>query len=249
MTLLRRAAVGVSGFVERHATVGSREWAEGLAREVEVIEGDWKALGWALGSLRVLVDRRKPPIGSLQDVPALAQKLGAASSSMDGTPKWLWFLPPAWWAIQMGNRMLHAADSTKRFGYGLAMSGWIIYAIVMYIVRARQKERMASPAGDWTLFYPGDLGAWVLYYKSELENRLERQRSPLIWVGASAVYLVIAGWTIGDFSMPSAIAAALGIGFVPLMFYSRRRLEQRLHRLNELLADAEPVDVDNHSDR
>jgi hypothetical protein len=68
VTLVRRAAVAVSGFVVRHAAAGSREWAEGLEREVEYIESDWRALVWALGSARVLLDRRAGRAG--EEAPA-----------------------------------------------------------------------------------------------------------------------------------------------------------------------------------
>ena len=54
MTLLRRVAVWISNGVVRRASPGAKEWAEATAHEVEFIEGDWAALGWALGSVRVL---------------------------------------------------------------------------------------------------------------------------------------------------------------------------------------------------
>ena len=40
MRLVRRWAVGVSEFVVRRASPRAKEWAEGLAHEVEFVEGD-----------------------------------------------------------------------------------------------------------------------------------------------------------------------------------------------------------------
>jgi hypothetical protein len=70
MTLVRRVAMKISGGVVRYASPGCKEWGEGLAREVEFIEGDWAALRWAIGSTRVLLDRRGAPMTSLADVAA-----------------------------------------------------------------------------------------------------------------------------------------------------------------------------------
>ena len=74
MTLVRRVAMKISGGVVRYASPGCKEWAEGLAREAEFIEGDWAALGWALGSARVLLDRRGAPMTSLADVAARGRR-------------------------------------------------------------------------------------------------------------------------------------------------------------------------------
>ncbi len=76
MTLVRRAGGGdFEHEVVRWASPGCKEWAEGLEREAAVIENDWAALGWAIGSTRVLLDRRPAALTSLDEVPAIAQKL------------------------------------------------------------------------------------------------------------------------------------------------------------------------------
>src|ERR1700723_576811 len=59
MTLVRRLAVRISAKAVEKAKPRCKEWAEGLAREIEFVEGDWRALAWAIGSLRVLL--RNPP--------------------------------------------------------------------------------------------------------------------------------------------------------------------------------------------
>jgi len=74
MTLLRKLALKISGRVVRYASSGCKDWAEALAAEVAFIRNDWAALGWALGSIRVVFDRREAPIASFAEVPAAAQK-------------------------------------------------------------------------------------------------------------------------------------------------------------------------------
>jgi hypothetical protein len=74
MSPVRRLALTISDEVVRWASPGCKEWAEGLEREARIIESDWAALGWALGSMRVLLDRRAAPLRSLDEVPAATQK-------------------------------------------------------------------------------------------------------------------------------------------------------------------------------
>src|ERR1039458_8355339 len=74
MTLLRRLALGISSSVVQWASPGCKEWAEGLEREGAVIQSDWAALRWAIGSTRVLLDRRPVSLTLLDEVPAATQK-------------------------------------------------------------------------------------------------------------------------------------------------------------------------------
>ena len=73
MTRIRRMALGISSWVVWLASPGCKEWAEGLEREVAFIESDWRAMGWALGGVRVLFDRREAPLRSLAELPAVAK--------------------------------------------------------------------------------------------------------------------------------------------------------------------------------
>jgi hypothetical protein len=75
MTIIRRKALETASWVVWLASPACREWAKGLEREVAEIESDWAALRWAIGGLRVVLDRRKPPIRSLAEVPEAAQVL------------------------------------------------------------------------------------------------------------------------------------------------------------------------------
>ena len=60
MTLLRKLAMRISEKAVESAKPRCKDWALGLAREMEFIPSDWRALAWAIGSLRVLL--RNPPM-------------------------------------------------------------------------------------------------------------------------------------------------------------------------------------------
>jgi hypothetical protein len=74
MTIIRRKALEISSWVTWLASPGCKEWAEGLEREVAFIPSDWRALGWAIGSIRVVFDWRKAPLGSLAEAAVEAKK-------------------------------------------------------------------------------------------------------------------------------------------------------------------------------
>ncbi|QEE27055.1 hypothetical protein FTW19_02930 [Terriglobus albidus] len=77
MTILRRVARNIAGYVVQHASPGWKEWAEGLGRELDFIESDWRALRWAVSSLPVLLDRRPRAILSSADLEIAAQKFAS----------------------------------------------------------------------------------------------------------------------------------------------------------------------------
>jgi hypothetical protein len=232
MTILRKVAVRVSEFTVLHASAGSREWAEGLAREVEFVEGDWAALGWALGSLRSLIDRR---IGSLEEVPKVARRMARGTR---GEELMVWCS-----VLNILAAALPVLDRTQpldRAGAALRMLGWICILIISY--RNRQSSKLVeAQAGDWRLFEPDDTGTWVLFYKAELERRLENQRWPRTRVVIAALLCMGGSWILtGPHSpfleaMLGAVLVSLGLFSV----YTHRRMHRRLRRLDELLAESE----------
>lgn len=57
MTLTRRIAVWLLDWVERHTPPHSQAWARAARAEMDHIPGDWQALRWALGSVRLFFAR------------------------------------------------------------------------------------------------------------------------------------------------------------------------------------------------
>lgn len=74
MTILRNAAKRLADFTTRHASPGTKVWAEALANELDAIQSDWRALAWAFGSMRVLVYYRPKPFLTLEELNAAAEK-------------------------------------------------------------------------------------------------------------------------------------------------------------------------------
>jgi hypothetical protein len=62
MSALRRLASSLLRAVVRHASSGTQDWANAMLRELDFIEGDWKALLWALGSTTAIF-RHSVPCG------------------------------------------------------------------------------------------------------------------------------------------------------------------------------------------
>jgi hypothetical protein len=156
MTLARRVTANISGVVVRYASPGCKEWAEGLAREAEFIEDDMSALRWAMGSTRVLLDRREAPITSLADVPDAAQHLSKLVRKGTVTYAFLFML-----VFIYALRLLNAGGSSQqRISCGVAVLTAISLGVVDFIQRRTQRATQAE-----------DVGTWALYYRSELERQ------------------------------------------------------------------------------
>jgi hypothetical protein len=54
MPAIRKAASRWLSFMARHLPARSQEWANGMLREADFVEGDWRALLWVLGSTTAL---------------------------------------------------------------------------------------------------------------------------------------------------------------------------------------------------
>ena len=167
MTLVRRLALGISAIVVRWASPGYKEWAEGLEREARVIESDWAALRWALGSTRVLLDCRAAPLRSLDEVPAAVQKLvdGAMVFGtlilfrpvIDG----LWFL-----------RWFFVANSTLgRAGCAIGVLGSVIAVTYLLMEWRRlsliERRRLNETYKDYIY---NDVVACAHFYKEQLKS-------------------------------------------------------------------------------
>lgn len=160
MTLVRRVAMKISGGVVRYASPGCKEWAEGLAREVEFIEGDWAALRWAVGSSRVLLDRRAAPMTSHADVAERARRF-SESLGNGGSFSSVMFIV----AFVNLIRFVGAASLQQR----IACSVLVITSIYMgFVILSQQRKRQAlsDSVGDLTL-----------YCKLELEHQRDFLRS------------------------------------------------------------------------
>ncbi|HMH12205.1 MAG TPA: hypothetical protein VK578_03785 [Edaphobacter sp.] len=158
MTLVRRVAMKISGVVVRYASPGCKEWAEGLAREVEFIDGDWAALGWALGSTRVLLDRRGAPMTSHADVAERARRFSESLGNGGSSPMFI---------VAFVNliRFVGVASLQQRIAGGVLVITSIYMGFVI-LSQQRKRQALSDSVGDLTL-----------YCKLELERQRDFLRS------------------------------------------------------------------------
>ncbi len=230
MTPIRGLALKISNAVVRYASPGCKEWAEGLAREVAFVEGDWAALAWALGSLRVLFDYRDAPIASLAELPMAAKKFAKAKHSGNGT----WILS-LYFGLTWAAKSFHATSWPEHVGWSMAAFGSILLGIVALIQWCR--EIKMPPSNDRT--------ALIQFYKASLERALDFHRSPDFWIGIPAIIilcvglmLVGRGWVWFRANPVSGVyLGLLSAGILLLFLQLRRNNRRRLERLEALLAE------------
>ena len=136
MSLIREVAGGISRFVVRHASPGSKEWAEGLAREADFVESDWKALAWSLGSMRVLLSYREAPLRSLDDLSTEAGKYAERMRHRFGSTDAIWIsnlIQTLCWSINLAV----AKRLQDRIGFSLVVFGFVTMTIHALILRQK----------------------------------------------------------------------------------------------------------------
>ena len=167
MTLVRRLAVRISSRVVRWASPGCKEWAEGLEREAAVIESDWAALRWSIGSMRVLLDRRAARLTSLDEVPAATQKL-VDWAMVFGT---VILLRPVIDGPRFLNWFFMARSTLGRAGCAIGVLGSVIAVTYLLMEWRRlsliERRRLKETYKDYIY---NDLVACAHFYKEQLKS-------------------------------------------------------------------------------
>jgi hypothetical protein len=226
MTFVRRVAMTISNTVVEYASPGCKEWAHGLAQEVAYVEGDWAALGWALGSARVLLDYREAPIGSLADLPAAAQRF--AESKRKGNWTWIFVFSQV---LIYGDKFFRATSWPERAGCGLVGLSFIFLGTGALI---EWRRRLTVPPSD-------DVIALIRFYQAELERVRDLPRSLKGWIAAAAFTILCVGLMLaergGVRAHPGwdASIGLLWVGTVLLALQTQRINRRRLDRLDSLL--------------
>ncbi len=231
MTLIRGLALKISNAVVRYASPGCKEWAKGLAQEVAFVEGDWAAVGWALGSVRVLFDYQEAPLASFAEASIAAEKFAQRASDnnagLRGGTNFLWGLLSVLQLFRATN------GSLVRVGFGLAALGWAVLGMLELI--DWRSQRKVPPSND--------ANAVIQFYKAELKRRFHR--GLLSWIAISAATflwaggtLIVAEWWARWFCYPFGL---LWLCMMVLFLQGRRTNRRRLERLNTLLPET-PVE-------
>jgi hypothetical protein len=235
MTLARKLALGISSRVVRWASPGCKEWAEGLEREAAVIESDWAALGWAIGSMRVLLDLRAAPLRSLDEVPDATYKLldGVLVRSMG------FLLFPMMDGLLFLRWFFVARRTLERAGSAVGVLGSVIavtYLLMEWrrlslIERRRLKE-------TWKDYIYNDVVACARFYKEQLK------RCDKLWIYSSSYLCWMLGKALYDhydhvdmFTWVLFSAFTLFI-FLVMLIVKRYKL-RRTEEIDALLAERE----------
>jgi hypothetical protein len=216
MKLLRKTASEISSIVVRHASSGTREWAEAMAREVEEISGDWAALAWALGSLRVLADRRGAKSGAQPRRPALVE-----------------------WTSWFSNASLcffYAVCAFAAHGWHARLGDILIALCWAY----------HGTSSVWTWIEESDAPtsydplATPRFYKARLERRLARYRTPRRWLSPLVTLTMCAGWMMVYGNVSTALVVAV-LAFTALVVWMQcldtpAKIEGRIAKMDALIA-------------
>jgi hypothetical protein len=228
MTLIRKLALKVSDTVVRFASPGCKEWAEGLAREVDFVESDWGALLWALSSARVLFDYREAPVDSLYELSRVAQRF--AEVTRRGNIAWGILFSHG---FIYSDRLSYATNLSERVGCSLVMFGAISMGMISLI---QWRNRTKVPPDD-------DITALIRFYRSRLEYMRDLYRSPKAWITGVAFLAYSVGLMLaerGGVRVHPGRDVAIGllwVGVALLFLHTRRINRRRLERLEVLLAE------------
>lgn len=225
MNIVRTAAQKISAKVVCYSSAGNKEWAEGLAREVDFIQSDWGALLWSLGSLRVLLDRRPAPIRTYDDLRPLVEKFVKAASQTR-----VFIFVAASQLLLFGPRFFESGSAAKHAGVAMIAVAYATSGIYVTIEWRIKKNLLADK----------DLPELIGYYRDHLEKQVNLFRSSQWWMGIYMLLLVYPGimltsprYRSGWFLYFLILFAFAIIGF---QLYARRNARKRLEELDALLA-------------
>ena len=221
MTLVRKLALKISDTVVRWASPGCKEWAEGLKREVRFIGGDWAALVWAIGSTRVLVDRRSAPFGT---------EVSLRKPRVVDVCCWILFFVQG---LTCAANILVAKSWWNRTGWslvGFAFAYWGVTSVADW----RRERRQPSTS---------DIEAYRLFLRKGLELKLGRYRSARRWFPVLATMSLATGYLMNieggihltrTFSGVVIAVAAFGIWLQSLE--TPEKIEKRIERMDAQIA-------------
>jgi len=225
MTRTRKLAMGISARVVRWASPGCKEWAEGLAREATVIESDWAALRWALGSTRVLLDRRPVPLASLDEVPDLLLK--HVDTIRSGYGLWVLILQGPLYAIRL---FANSQNRQQRMGEFLVVLACIIAGTSWLMGRRRLKLR-------WYDDFYDDPVACARLYQAELRRIPSRLRILFPSLLCGLVGIALSPRNGFEPSTIFMMSGVLFLTFQPILIQVQRNSRRRIEEIAALLAE------------
>ncbi len=226
MTLVRKLAVRISEKAVESAKPRCKDWALGLAREMEFIPSDWRALVWAIGSLRVLL--RNPPI-PLRNPAEIARAGRLFAGNREHVPPMIFLLM----LTQVFNNVERLVsrwdrmDDIERAGFAIAALSAAYLAVVGWM-----EHRMGKRPEDM------DDGAWIEFYRREMV-RLRDLFSGFGILLPAAIVSMCAGQLLGteDSTLPyrTVCFTAFCIVMLRLVTWPAETFQQKLDDVDSIL--------------
>lgn len=203
MRLIRTSSNRIAAFVVRYASSGSKEWAQAIASELNCIENDWQALGWALGGIRVLFSIQPSPLHSLEDLNEAARKhanrrLHAVNNGWFGTNIPL-FAP----LVACFSLLLQLAMHRQIASNAVQLTGWLLLFPTTYL---RSREPNVPDLDDRTNL--------VRFYADEMAV-LSRNSVSFFMLVAGLLFL-ICGWVM-DFARGPVSTVIIALFAIPVL--------------------------------
>lgn len=225
MTFLRQLAVNTLRTVIWLSSPATQSWAKAMLAELDSISGDWKALFWAIGSLRVLFVRQTIRPASLSDIPAAAKVL---ADRMNQRTR-LGSVSVVGMAFFFGRFFFYAPNTLQQMGSAML----VVALLYMLFQLVTGQPRHIAPNAD--------LSAQTSLYRSELMRERDFHRGRSFWSRLAAlvpgfILLCVGGMAADPSAVHSqTIALALFVFFALLAIPNNLRFAKRYaHQLREL---------------
>jgi hypothetical protein len=225
MSILRKTAEKIAAAVVRYASAGSKEWAEAIANELAYIEGDWRALAWALSGMRVLLSYKLKPLRTLEDLNALVDKHANSRLHAVNNP-WLGRNLP--WLVLLFNAVETLPQILRghhAIGNAAVMLGMLLLCRVVYLYY----REPAVPDRD-------DRSGLIRFYVDEL-SASSSTSSVQFWLSLAGTLFLAAGYGI---TMSSVWAGFPGIFLLVVFLVRQHYAGRRLTQVQALLSSLPP---------
>ena len=224
MRIVRTAAQKISLMVVRYASPGCVGWAEGLAREGDFIKSDWAALLWAMGSMRVLLDRRPSPIHTYDDLVPVIEKFVQQRQIYS----WYWVIMLMQFCLALP-KIFRAGSILQHTGNAMVSTAWFFLTIESFRLMWERRSALRSK----------DHMDVIRYYKRDLQSQVDFYRSSK---GRGSILMLLLFFSGFEMSDPGIFGHGLGLILgclllllVLFLLYTRRNARRRLQELDALL--------------
>lgn len=225
MTILRQLAVNTLRTVIWLSSPATQTWAKAMLAELDSISSDWRALFWAIGSLRVLFVRQTIGLANLSDIPVAAKVLADKMNQRT----WLGSVSVLGMAFFFGRFFFYTSNILQQMGSAML----VVALLYMLFQIVTGRPRHIAPNAD--------LSVQTSLYRVELMREYDFHRGRSLWSRLAApipgfVLLCVGGIVAAPSTARSqTVTLALFFFFALLAIPNNLRFAKRYaHQLREL---------------